>query len=99
VKPGITGWAQVRCGYAGSDVGSAWKLSHDLYYIKHRSMGFDLAIIGETIRTLFADRRYAIEPTWVPFIHGYESLPPETAPTPQATEEATATSPTSASRL
>ena len=48
LKPGLTGWAQVRCGYAGSDVGSAWKLSHDLYYLKHRSMAFDLAIIGET---------------------------------------------------
>jgi exopolysaccharide biosynthesis polyprenyl glycosylphosphotransferase len=76
LKPGLTGWAQVRCGYAGSDVGSAWKLSHDLYYLKHRSMAFDLAIIGETFRTVFADRRFSIEPKWVPFIHGYEPLPP-----------------------
>jgi exopolysaccharide biosynthesis polyprenyl glycosylphosphotransferase len=83
LKPGLTGWAQVRCGYAGSDVGSAWKLSHDLYYLKHRSMAFDLAILGETIRTLFADRRFSIEPKWVPFIHGYDPLPPppETLPT------------------
>jgi lipopolysaccharide/colanic/teichoic acid biosynthesis glycosyltransferase len=76
LKPGLTGWAQVRCGYANSDVGSAWKLSHDLYYLKHRSMAFDLAIIGETFRTLFADRRFSIEPKWVPFIHGYDPLPP-----------------------
>jgi exopolysaccharide biosynthesis polyprenyl glycosylphosphotransferase len=76
LKPGLTGWAQVRCGYAGSDVGSAWKLSHDLYYLKHRSMAFDLAILGETFRTLFADRRYSIEAKWVPFIHGYDPLPP-----------------------
>jgi exopolysaccharide biosynthesis polyprenyl glycosylphosphotransferase len=76
MKPGLTGWAQVRCGYAGSDVGSAWKLSHDLYYLKHRSMAFDLAIIGETFRTVFADRRFSIEPKWVPFIHGYDPLPP-----------------------
>ncbi|MET0615659.1 MAG: sugar transferase [Thermoleophilaceae bacterium] len=76
LKPGLTGWAQVRCGYAGSDVGSAWKLSHDLYYLKHRSMAFDLAIIGETFRTVFADRRYSIEPKWVSFIHGYDPLPP-----------------------
>ena len=61
LKPGLTGWAQVRCGYAGSDIGSAWKLSHDLYYLKHRSMAFDLAIIGETFRTVFADRRFSIE--------------------------------------
>jgi exopolysaccharide biosynthesis polyprenyl glycosylphosphotransferase len=83
LKPGLTGWAQVRCGYAGSDVGSAWKLSHDLYYLKHRSMAFDLAILGETMRTLIADRRYSIEPKWVPFIHGYDPLPPppDTLPT------------------
>ena len=37
VKPGLTGWAQVRCGYAGSHFGTAWKMCHDLYYIKHRS--------------------------------------------------------------
>jgi exopolysaccharide biosynthesis polyprenyl glycosylphosphotransferase len=76
LKPGLTGWAQVRCGYAGSDIGSAWKLSHDLYYLKHRSMAFDLAIMGETFRTVFADRRFSIEPKWVPFIHGYDPLPP-----------------------
>jgi exopolysaccharide biosynthesis polyprenyl glycosylphosphotransferase len=76
LKPGLTGWAQVRCGYAGSDIGSAWKLSHDLYYLKHRSMAFDLAILGETFRTVFADRRYSIDTKWVPFIHGYDPLPP-----------------------
>ena len=38
MKPGLTGWAQVRCGYAGSDIGSAWKVCHDLYYLKHRSI-------------------------------------------------------------
>ena len=37
VKPGLTGWAQVSCGYAGSKAGTAWKLSFDLYYLKHRS--------------------------------------------------------------
>src|SRR4051812_16042500 len=68
VKPGITGWAQVRCGYAGSDVGSAWKLCHDLYYLKHRSMSLDLVILGETIRTLVADRQYSVEPKNVSFI-------------------------------
>ncbi len=55
IKPGITGWAQVLCGYAGSDVGSAWKLSHDLYYLKHRSLVFDLVILAETVRKVFAD--------------------------------------------
>jgi exopolysaccharide biosynthesis polyprenyl glycosylphosphotransferase len=68
LKPGITGWAQVRCGYAGSDFGSAWKLCHDLYYLKHRSMALDLVILGETFRTLIADRQYAVEPASVSFI-------------------------------
>jgi len=55
VKPGITGWAQVRSGYAGSELGTACKLSHDLYYIKHRSIIFDLLTIVETARTLVAE--------------------------------------------
>jgi exopolysaccharide biosynthesis polyprenyl glycosylphosphotransferase len=69
LKPGITGWAQVRCGYAGSDVASAWKLSHDLYYLKHRSLGFDLALLGETIRTLVANQQYALKRSTASFIH------------------------------
>ncbi len=52
VKPGITGWAQVRCGYGGSHIGSAWKLCHDLYYLKHRSLVFDLLIMLETASAL-----------------------------------------------
>jgi exopolysaccharide biosynthesis polyprenyl glycosylphosphotransferase len=58
IKPGVTGWAQVRCGYAGSDAGSALKLCHDLFYLKHRSLGLDLAILAETLRTLVADRQF-----------------------------------------
>jgi len=48
VKPGVTGWAQVRCGYAGSELGTAWKLCHDLFYLKHRSTLIDLLIMLET---------------------------------------------------
>ncbi len=51
-KPGITGWAQVRCGYAGTDLGTAWKLCHDLYYLKHRSLLGDALLILETLRTV-----------------------------------------------
>ncbi len=49
VKPGVTGWAQVRCGYAGSELGTAWKLCHDLFYLKHRSSLIDLLIMLETL--------------------------------------------------
>jgi lipopolysaccharide/colanic/teichoic acid biosynthesis glycosyltransferase len=52
VKPGLTGWAQVRCGYAGSHAGTAWKTCHDLYYIKHRSARFDLLICLQTLYAL-----------------------------------------------
>lgn len=52
VKPGLTGWAQVRCGYAGSHAGTAWKTCHDLYYIKHRSARFDLLICLQTLSAL-----------------------------------------------
>ena len=68
MKPGLTGWAQVRCGYAGSDVGSAWKVCHDLYYLKHRSLGLNLVILCETLRTLVADAQYTAEPASVDFI-------------------------------
>jgi exopolysaccharide biosynthesis polyprenyl glycosylphosphotransferase len=58
IKPGMTGWAQVRCGYAASDAESAWKLCHDLYYLKHQSIRLDIAILVETLRTLVADRQF-----------------------------------------
>jgi lipopolysaccharide/colanic/teichoic acid biosynthesis glycosyltransferase len=52
VKPGLTGWAQVRCGYAGSRIGTAWKTCHDLYYLKHRSVTLDLITMLETVPAL-----------------------------------------------
>lgn len=80
IKPGLTGWAQVRCGYAGSEVGSAWKVSHDLYYIKHRSFTMNVIIVLETLRTLVADPQYTAEPSSVDFILAPVGLPAESAP-------------------
>jgi exopolysaccharide biosynthesis polyprenyl glycosylphosphotransferase len=68
MRPGITGWAQIRCGYAGSDIGSAWKLCHDLYYAKHRSAGVDLLILCETLATLFFEREAVMKPENVAFV-------------------------------
>lgn len=48
LKPGITGWATVCCGYSGTPLGEAWKLCYDLYYLKRRSVLFDLLILIET---------------------------------------------------
>jgi exopolysaccharide biosynthesis polyprenyl glycosylphosphotransferase len=62
VKPGLTGWAQVRIGYAGSTRGTLFKLCNDLYYVKHHSLSLDLTILLETVRTLVADRQFAGEP-------------------------------------
>jgi lipopolysaccharide/colanic/teichoic acid biosynthesis glycosyltransferase len=50
VKPGIAGWAQARCGYAGSEEATGWKLCHDLFYLKHRSVYFDLLTLIENVR-------------------------------------------------
>jgi exopolysaccharide biosynthesis polyprenyl glycosylphosphotransferase len=50
VKPGLAGWAQARCGYGGSEEGTSWKLCHDLFYLKHRSLYFDALILIENVR-------------------------------------------------
>lgn len=49
VLPGITGWAQVRQGYAASASESFRKLEHDLFYIRHRSLALDLHILWKTV--------------------------------------------------
>ena len=54
VKPGLTGWAQVRHGYAGDRDGSEEKLSYDLWYLRHRSLLLDLAICLRTVPTLLS---------------------------------------------
>ncbi len=50
VRPGITGWAQVRYGYANDVEEETEKIRYDLYYVKHRSLWLDLAILVDTIR-------------------------------------------------
>jgi exopolysaccharide biosynthesis polyprenyl glycosylphosphotransferase len=52
IKPGMTGWAQVHCGYA-SDVAAMYeKLAYDFWYLRHRSLAVDLAICVRTLRIL-----------------------------------------------
>jgi lipopolysaccharide/colanic/teichoic acid biosynthesis glycosyltransferase len=54
VRPGITGWAQVRQGHV-ADVGDVlWKLQYDFYYIKNFSFWLDLLILARTIRTILS---------------------------------------------
>ena len=52
VKPGLTGWAQIRFRYAADSNASREKLAHDLYYIKNASLLLDLQIILSTLRSL-----------------------------------------------
>jgi exopolysaccharide biosynthesis polyprenyl glycosylphosphotransferase len=48
IKPGVTGWAQVRSGYSSDCASRADKLSYDLWYIRHRTLAVDLAVCVET---------------------------------------------------
>ena len=52
VLPGLTGWAQVKVGYAGTTEEEIHKLAYDLYYIKHLSVDLDLRILVSTIKTV-----------------------------------------------
>ena len=52
VKPGITGWAQVKYRYADSLESAIEKLCYDLYYVKHLSTAFDLTIVVDTVKTI-----------------------------------------------
>ena len=52
VKPGITGWAQVRYSYGASVEDARKKLQFDLYYVKNHSLFLDLLILVETVRVV-----------------------------------------------
>jgi sugar transferase (PEP-CTERM system associated) len=52
VKPGLTGWAQVKYRYGASLEDAMEKLRYDLYYIKHLSVFFDLTIVFDTVKVV-----------------------------------------------
>lgn len=52
VKPGITGWAQVRYSYGATIEQTSRKLEYDLFYVKNHTLLFDLAILLETVRVV-----------------------------------------------
>jgi exopolysaccharide biosynthesis polyprenyl glycosylphosphotransferase len=56
VRPGLTGWAQVRHAYAASDDDARTKLSYELFYILNRSLTFYLTILMETVKVLVFQR-------------------------------------------
>jgi exopolysaccharide biosynthesis polyprenyl glycosylphosphotransferase len=49
VRPGMTGWAQVRCGYASDCASAAEKLSYDFWYMRHSNLAVDLAVCARTV--------------------------------------------------
>jgi exopolysaccharide biosynthesis polyprenyl glycosylphosphotransferase len=67
VPPGITGWAQVRYGYANGLEEETEKMRYDLYYIKHMSLWLDLRILLATVRAMVVGpeaRRPDADPRW-----------------------------------
>src|SRR5262249_11775831 len=56
VKPGVTGWAQVRYRYGSSVEDAMEKLAYDLYYIKHMAITFDLTIVIDTVKVILSGR-------------------------------------------
>ena len=56
VKPGLTGWAQVRYTYGASLEDAMEKLQYDLFYIKNMSIALDLFIIANTVKTVLMRR-------------------------------------------
>jgi lipopolysaccharide/colanic/teichoic acid biosynthesis glycosyltransferase len=52
VKPGVTGWAQVKYRYGASIEDAVEKLRYDLYYVKHLSLFFDLTIALDTVKVI-----------------------------------------------
>ena len=56
VRPGLTGWAQVRYGYSVSLEQVTEKMRHDLFYIKHMSPALDLRILVDTVKIVLFGR-------------------------------------------
>ena len=56
VKPGVTGWAQVRYPYGASVEDSAQKLQYDLYYVKNHTLFLDMVILFETVGVVLSGK-------------------------------------------
>lgn len=56
VRPGITGWAQVRYKYGNTLADAREKLQYDLFYIKNASLGLDMLIMFQTIKIVLLGR-------------------------------------------
>ncbi len=52
VRPGLTGWAQVKYPYGASEGDALEKLQYEFYYLRHQGLALDLRITGRTLRTV-----------------------------------------------
>ncbi len=52
VRPGLTGWAQVKYGYAGDERDAIEKLQYEFFYLRYQSLRFDLRVIVRTVRSV-----------------------------------------------
>jgi lipopolysaccharide/colanic/teichoic acid biosynthesis glycosyltransferase len=52
VRPGLTGWAQVKYGYAGSESDALQKLQYEFFYLRHQSLTMDARIVVRTVRSV-----------------------------------------------
>jgi len=50
VRPGLTGWAQVKFGYAGDEHDALEKLQYDFFYLQRQTLGLDVRIVARTVR-------------------------------------------------
>lgn len=56
VRPGLTGWAQVKYGYAGSESDALEKLQYEFWYLRHQNLRTDAKIIGRTARSVLGNQ-------------------------------------------
>ncbi|MGH9152643.1 MAG: sugar transferase [Acidimicrobiales bacterium] len=52
VRPGLTGWAQVKYAYGASDFDAMEKLQYEFYYLRHQDLALDARIVGRTMRSV-----------------------------------------------
>lgn len=56
VRPGVTGWAQVKYDYGEGHMDAMEKLQYKFYYLRHQGIALDARIIGRTLRSVLGRR-------------------------------------------
>ena len=52
VRPGVTGWAQVKYAYGATDLDALEKLQYEFWYLRHQGLGLDARVLGRTLRSV-----------------------------------------------